>query len=211
MRVRNKPWARSFLSENGEAVTVVTLSNVPETIDLSALPSPIYLEIGSGKGDFLCTMASLFPSRTFIGIEQQPSVLALAVKKMQQIQGLQNLHWWNTNWEWVMDHWPSQSITAIYLNFVDPWPKLRHAKRRLTHPRFLNVFDRILVPHGRVYLKTDNEILYHYTQDILANSSWKVIEDTANYQLQSDDALTEYEAKFRLQGIPIKRIIMEKE
>lgn len=209
MRIRKKSWALPFLQQHPEFVTLFT--NSSDTVILPSKNSPINIEIGCGKGNFLLRLAARDPETMWIGIEQQPSVLALAAKKVLENEKQPNVSLWNANLDWIKDRFPDQSITTIYLNFSDPWPKVRHEKRRLTSLLYSQFYSRVLIPGGRIYIKTDNEGLYDYTKNLWPSLGWKTILDDSNYMLDEQDAMTEYEAKFRAQGIRIKRLVYEKE
>jgi tRNA (guanine-N7-)-methyltransferase len=209
MRIRKKSWALPYLQQHPEIVTL--FANTSNSVTLPSINRPIHLEIGCGKGNFLLTLASNQPETVWIGIEQQPSVIALATKKIFENGQSTNVFLWNADLDWIKEQIPDQSISAIYLNFSDPWPKARHEKRRLTSLIYSQFYGRVLKNGGRVYIKTDNESLYLYTRNLWPSLGWKTISDECNYNLDDHDALTEYESKFRAQGIQIKRLIYEKE
>ena len=157
--------------------------------------NPIHLEIGVGKGDFIIGMAKKYPNINFIGIEVQDSVIVRAVKKLNQ-EELTNVKLMNVDAKKlndIVDH----EIEVLYLNFSDPWPKKRHAKRRLTSEEFLKIYDNIFIKDAHIIQKTDNIGLFAYSIEELVKHGYifnKVSLDLANEDI--DNVLTEYEQKF---------------
>ena len=161
--------------------------------------NPIRLEIGMGKGDFIIGMAENYPDINFIGVEVQESVIVRAIKKLDKLN-LPNVKVMMINAEKlneVFDH----EIDTIHLNFSDPWPKKRHAKRRLTSESFLNVYDELFVGEPHIIQKTDNILLFGYSIEELVKHGYifnKVSLDLANEDIPNVE--TEYEHKFKLKG-----------
>ena len=121
--------------------------------------NPIEIEVGMGKGRFIMEKAAANPHINYIGIERYSSVLSEGLQKRSEIE-LSNLYFMCINAKSMADLFaPGEVSRSCYLNFSDPWPKDRHAKRRLTSPAFLNVYDQILAPLGTVEFKTDNRSL----------------------------------------------------
>ena len=164
--------------------------------------NPIYIEIGMGKGQFIIENAKRYPNINFIGIEKYDSILALALKKINiELPNLVMLRLDAFNIDSIF----KEEIDTIYLNFSDPWPKDRHAKRRLTHEIFLKLYDKFFKNDCTIYQKTDNDDLFSYSLDSLKNYGYKIEE--LSYDLHSeklDNIKTEYEEKFSNQGIKIK-------
>lgn len=164
--------------------------------------NPIHIEIGMGKGKFIYEMAKINPHINFIGIEKYESVLVRAVEKMN-VEPLPNLRLMcidALNLPDIFDH----EISCIYLNFSDPWPKNRHAKRRLTSEVFLDIYEDLFVGEKRIIQKTDNLILFASSLKNLNNYDYKF--DSVSLDLASTDipnVETEYETKFKSQGIKI--------
>ncbi len=170
---------------------------------------PLEIEIGMGKGRFIMELAQLHPEVNYIGIERYPSVLLRGLKKRQEIH-LDNLYFICADARTLADIYASYEVRRIYLNFSDPWPKERHAKRRLTSPYFLDIYDKILKPDGSLELKTDNQGLFDYSLETLSAAGWQVDAQTRNLHADSmaqDNVLTEYEAKFSGQGKDICKLI----
>ena len=163
---------------------------------------PIHLEIGMGKGQFLIEMAKKYPEINFIGIEKYDSVLVRAIEKVQK-EEIPNLFFLCVDAKEISNVFV-QEITTIYLNFSDPWPKTRHAKRRLTSPDFLNVYDNIFVNKKEIIQKTDNPLLFTYSLEELSKHGYvleKISLDLAKEKIAN--VKTEYEEKFTELGCPI--------
>lgn len=169
----------------------------------------IRLEIGMGKGDFIYNMANNNPDINFIGIEKYSNVLARAIKKYpEKLDNLRIINIDALKLEEVFD----REIDAIYLNFSDPWPKKRQAKRRLTSDVFLNIYDKVFKNDKVIIMKTDNLGLFASSLVSLSNYGYKFIDvnlDLANSDIPN--VLTEYEAKFISKGIKINYLVAKKE
>lgn len=171
---------------------------------------PIHIEIGMGKGRFLMDLAALHPEINYIGIERYTSVLLRAVQKMDTLQ-LPNVHFLCEDAAKLPEIFAPEEVDRIYLNFSDPWPKARHAKRRLTSREFLNRYERILVPEGVVEFKTDNRGLFEFSLEEIREAGWRLLACT--YDLHNDakmcegNVMTEYEEKFSSLGNPIYKLV----
>ena len=162
------------------------------------------IEIGMGKGDFIIGMARNNPDINFIGIEKYDSVMVRAVEKLDGVD-LQNLKLIKMDAEYIENAFDKE-IDTIYLNFSDPWPKDRHAKRRLTSPVFLNIYDGIFKDINRIVMKTDNIDLFNYSIDSLTSHGYDIIYKTNNLNcLDGKNIMTEYESKFYNKGIKINK------
>lgn len=174
----------------------------------------IYLEIGMGKGDFITELSQLDKDSIFIGVEVSPPVLALAVKKLKRYESenkvkLDNLYFMSFDAIDIASIFENGQIEKIYLNFSDPWPKKKHAKRRLTNEKFLAEYKKVLKENGRIEFKTDNRGLFEYSLVSMQNFGLKFIE--VYLDLHKADVFnieTEYEKKFSPFG-PIYKIIVE--
>ena len=162
----------------------------------------IYIEIGMGKGDFITKIASLDPENIYIGIELSRQVLALAIKKLKRYEeenniNLDNLYFMSFDAAKLLEFFDENSVEKIYLNFSDPWPKKRHAKRRLTYKSFLEVYKKVLKNDGIVEFKTDNRLLFEYSLVSMQNFGMTFLE--VYLDLHKTDIFnveTEYEKKF---------------
>ena len=174
----------------------------------------VYLEIGMGKGDFITALSQLDKDNIYIGIEVSPPVLALAIKKLKRYEEenntrLDNLYFMSFEAIELSEMFLENQIEKIYLNFSDPWPKKKHAKRRLTSSKFLDEYKKVLKENGQIEFKTDNRGLFEYSLVSMQNYGLKFIE--VYLDLHKTDVFnieTEYEKKFSPFG-PIYKIIVQ--
>ena len=175
---------------------------------------PLHVEIGMGKGQFLFQLAELHPDISYIGIERYTSVLLRAVQKMD-LNPLPNLHFLCIDAAEITEIFAPEEIDRIYLNFSDPWPKDRHAKRRLTSPTYLERYDQVLSANGDLQFKTDNQDLFSFSLESINDSvKWDLIASTRNLHhddvLNQGNVMTEYEEKFSSMGNPICKLIAKR-
>ncbi len=172
---------------------------------------PLRIEIGMGKGKFLHTLAKENPDVNYVGIEKYSSVLLRAIQKMEEDE-LPNLLFIRMDAEEICEVFGEGEVDRIYLNFSDPWPKDRHAKRRLPSRQFLERYDRILKPDGVLEFKTDNELLFQFAVEEVPGAGWKVKALTydlhADPELMKGNIMTEYEEKFSSKGNAIFKYII---
>ena len=172
--------------------------------------NPIHIEIGMGKGDFIIENAKRYPSINFIGIEKYDSVIVRAIQKSNELE-LNNLKIVRIDANKLNDIFDKE-IDTIYLNFSDPWPKDRHAKRRLTSPVFLSIYDIIFKNTNRIIMKTDNLDLFNYSLESLKEHGYNIKYQTNNLNcLSEDNIMTEYETKFYNKGVNINKLEAIKE
>ena len=165
----------------------------------------IYLEIGMGKGDFIIENAIRYPDINFIGVEKFDSVIVRAIQKSNDLK-LDNLKIVRVDANKLGDIFDKE-IDTIYLNFSDPWPKDRHAKRRLTSNIFLNIYDKIFKDRNRIVMKTDNINLFNYSLESLSLYGYDIIFKTNDLDcLDNSNIMTEYESKFYNKGIKINKL-----
>lgn len=170
---------------------------------------PIHIEVGMGKGKFLMELASLHPEINYIGIERYSTVMLKAIQKLEQLE-LTNIYFMCIDALILADIFEPGEVGRIYLNFSDPWPKDRHAKRRLTSPRFMEVYDNILSKEGTVEFKTDNRGLFDYSLESIPAAGWKIPEHTFDLhysEMAEGNVMTEYETKFSGEGKAICKLI----
>ena len=172
---------------------------------------PIRIEIGMGKGRFLLNMAKTYPNINFIGIERYSSVLLRAVEKFdtEEFSDLPNIRFVCMDARELPEVFAESEVDRIYLNFSDPWPKSRHAKRRLTSSRFLGLYDQILADGGIVEFKTDNQPLFDFSLESVKESGWTLLMQTRDLhhsEFAEGNVMTEYEAKFSAMGNPIYKL-----
>lgn len=208
MRLRNIPRSKEVIAEY-EFVIQNPESKKGKWHEVFGNQNPIYIEIGMGKGRFLTTHAEQNKDINFIGIEKYSSVLLRALEKHAQHTELKNLYFIRFNAESICDIFAKDEIDRIYLNFSDPWPKDRHAKRRLTSKEFLARYHTFLKKDGCVNFKTDNRPLFDFSMNQVKEANWQLKEVT--YDLHHSDynqnnIMTEYEEKFSSLGNPIYRL-----
>lgn len=177
---------------------------------------PIHIEVGMGKGRFITDLARQNPDINYVGIEKYSSVLIRAIEKLEQLNSnsempVKNLIFIRMNAENLCDVFEKNEVSRIYLNFSDPWPKDRHAKRRLTSKEFFARYDQILIPDGQVEFKTDNRDLFDFSLEQIPLAGWKL--SACTFDLHHDDIMnqgnimTEYEERFSSMGNPIHKLI----
>ena len=170
MRLRNVPGARETIIENQFSI------QQPEQMkgkwaEVFQNDHPIHIEVGMGKGQFIIEMVRRNPEVNYIGIEKYSSVLVRAVEKLEDFEQ-DNLRLIRMDAENIEEVFDKDEVDRIYLNFSDPWPKDRHAKRRLTSTRFLERYNNILTPEGRVMFKTDNKDLFDFSLEQVEEAGW---------------------------------------
>lgn len=168
--------------------------------------NPIYIEIGMGKGKFILENALKYPNINFIGIEKYDSVIARAIKKIDEHE-INNLKLIRIDANELNDVFDKE-IDLIYLTFSDPWPKDRHAKRRLSHSDFLKIYDDIFKNYKKIEMKTDNRKLFEYS--VVSFSKYGYVIEQISTDLHKDEEniiTTEYEDKFVKLGFPIYKVI----
>lgn len=170
---------------------------------------PIHIEIGMGKGRFIMDMARLHPEINYIGIEKFSSVLVRALEKQSE-QELPNLRFIRMDAELVEKVFQKGEVNYIYLNFSDPWPKDRHAKRRLTSTQFLARYMNVLADGAGITFKTDNRPLFDFSVEQANEANWEIENityDLHNSEYAEGNVMTEYEQKFSELGNPICRLV----
>ena len=201
MRTKFKAWAEPYVNEHPEVMCPFDKLNEQGSY---------YLEIGSGKGQFLLDMALKFPKLTFIGVERNVTCCGFTAKKLVE-NNITNAKLVFADAGQITPSINDASVDGIFLNFSDPWPKKRHSKRRLTSESFLAEYYRILKKGAKLIFKTDNYDLFTYSLEIISVSSFKLVEANYSYDGKDEfDATTEYEKSFREEGQPIYRLILEK-
>lgn len=212
MRLRNIPGSREVIAENPYCI----LEENPQKghwADIFGNDNPIHIEVGMGKGRFLMTLAHQNPHINYIGIEKYSSVLIRALEKMEE-DPLPNIRFIRMDAEKLTDMFDKWEIARIYLNFSDPWPKDRHAKRRLESRQFLARYDQILKKDGTIEFKTDNRALFDFALEEVEAAGWTLEEKTfdlhADARLNEGNVMTEYEERFSAQGNPICKYIISR-
>ncbi|RDX02789.1 tRNA (guanosine(46)-N7)-methyltransferase TrmB [Listeria kieliensis] len=207
MRVKHKPWAKEKLQNYPEICISDPAQHKGNWQKLFGNDHPIHIEIGSGKGRFVSGMAEVHPEINYIGIEVVESVLISALDKVLE-KDLSNVRLLSVDGALLEDYFAPEEVARIYLNFSDPWPKKRHTKRRLTNPKFLDIYQNILAKTGEIHFKTDNRGLFEYS--LQAFSAYGLLLTYVSLDLHNSDfegnIQTEYEEKFSQKGFPIYRL-----
>lgn len=211
MRLRNISGSREIIGES-EFVIREPEKQKGSWRSVFGNDRPIHIEIGMGKGRFIMDMAKAHPDINYIGIEKYSSVLLRAIQKMEQKEALPNIRFVRMDAETITEVFREKEVERIYLNFSDPWPKDRHAKRRLPSKEFLARYDKILTKEGHLEFKTDNKDLFLFALEELENAGWRA--EKVTYDLHRDEEMmrgnimTEYEDKFSSLGNPIYKYII---
>ncbi|WP_294731570.1 tRNA (guanosine(46)-N7)-methyltransferase TrmB [uncultured Faecalibaculum sp.] len=197
-------WKELFDSRKTEAPeTTQTEEILPESV-----PGRLHVEFGTGKGGYSLDMARLYPEEYFVAVEKNDSAAGIAASKYDA-EGPENLRLiWND--ARFMDTWfAPEEVDMIHLNFSDPWPKNRNAKRRLSADSFLRQYAAILKPDGKLAMKTDNAALFEYSLLQFSRAGWPLQEISVDFRRSEhpEDAMTEYERKFTTEGKPIYRAV----
>lgn len=212
MRLRNVTGSREVIAESPYVVQEELAPRCPgRWREMFGNGNSIHIEIGMGKGKFIHTMAKEHTDINYVGIEKYSSVLIRAVRKMEA-EALPNLKFLRMDAEDIAKVFGAGEVDRIYLNFSDPWPKARHAARRLTSQEFLSRYEKILTEDGFIEFKTDNRLLFDFSiTEIKACPFFQITACT--YDLHGDpnmnqgNVMTEYEEKFSSQGNPIYKLV----
>lgn len=215
MRLRNVPGSRETIADH----PLCFLEEDPQAGNWHTIfgnDNPIRIEVGMGKGQFITTLAQQNPNINYIGIEKYSSVLVRALEKADAMETQpENLRFIRMDAENICNMFAKHEVDGIYLNFSDPWPKARHARRRLTSNEFFKLYDKVLTADGTVEFKTDNRPLFDFSVEELKTSELFVL-DQLSYDLHNDskmnqgNIMTEYEAKFSSMGNPICKLIAKR-
>lgn len=210
MRLRNIPGADEVISNSAFCIQN-PIEFKGKWHEFFANTNPIHIEVGMGKGRFLMDLARQNPQINYIGIERYTSVLLRAVQKINE-DSLDNVHFLCIDAATLPEVFDHNEVDRIYLNFSDPWPKDRHAKRRLTSREFLARYHEILTVDGRIEFKTDNQDLFTFSlEEIEASELWHLDASTRDLhhdpKMNEGNIMTEYEEKFSSKGNPICKLI----
>lgn len=209
MRLRNVKGAKEII-DNSSYIIKNPIDYKGDYQKIFENNNPIHIEIGMGKGDFIIENAKKYPNINFIGIEKFDSVIVRAVQKLENEQ-IPNLKLIKIDANEIDDVFDKE-ISVIYLNFSDPWPKARHAKRRLSSEIFLNKYDSVFIDKKRIIMKTDNRKLFEYSIKSFTDYGYKIEDISLN--LYEDDIKnnipTEYETRFHNRGCLIYKVDVSK-
>ena len=211
MRLRRKPWIDTAILDYADFVTPLGgdwtrfAGAWTETFGRTA---PLHVEIGVGKGDFLTELAARNPNVNYVGLEAQQGVLYFAARKAAARE-LPNVRLLVFDAAHLTELFASGEVDRIYLNFSDPWPKARHAKRRLTSEVFLARYAAVLKEGGAIHFKTDNAGLFAYSLETMEREGWLLSHVTHDLHAlaEPDNIMTEYECKFSARGAKIGRLV----
>lgn len=211
MRLRNIAGAREAIEENHFAVKnpAEKKGNWKEEFGNR---NEIEIEIGMGKGKFIMELARLHPEKNYIGIEKFSSVLYRGLQKLEA-DPVENIRFIRMEAEEIEDSFEKEEVSRIYLNFSDPWPKDRHAKRRLPSRQFLDRFRNIIKKEGTLEFKTDNRELFEFALEETGPAGWVILDKTTDLhhdlKMNQGNVMTEYEERFSRAGKPICKMIIK--
>lgn len=213
MRLRNITGSREVIAENDFVIHEPENYKGKWHSEIFENDNPIHIEVGMGKGKFIMALAKLNPEINYVGIEKYSSVLLRAIQKLEA-DPLPNVFFIRMDAEDIENIFDKEEVDRIYLNFSDPWPKDRHAKRRLPSRQFLARFDKILKRDGHVEFKTDNRALFDFALEEAPEANWTIEQHT--FDLHNDasmnegNIMTEYEERFSQMGNPICKYIISR-
>ncbi|HCA7535796.1 TPA: tRNA (guanosine(46)-N7)-methyltransferase TrmB [Staphylococcus pseudintermedius] len=206
MRMRNKPWAESYLTEHNDIVDLEAV-HAHQVSEWFERQQPIHIEVGSGMGKFITTLAQQNPHINYVAIERDKNVMIRVLDKVRE-HNLTNIKLLCYDAVILTDYFRQGEVDRIYLNFSDPWPKKRHAKRRLTYRSFLALYQQILREDGELHFKTDNRGLFAYSLESMSQFGMYFTKINLNLHQEDegDNIPTEYEHKFAEKGSRIYRM-----
>lgn len=209
MRTRFKPWAANLLEAHPEILLPNPQQLKGNWQEEFGNSNPLHIEAGTGKGRFIVGMAKQNPDINYIGIELFDSVIVSALESiLEEEAGIPNLRLLRVNAKDMTEFFEKGEVDRLYLNFSDPWPKKRHAKRRLTHDTFLKLYETVLPENGELHFKTDNRGLFEYS--LTSVSEYGMLLKYVSLDLHANEPewniMTEYEEKFSKKGQPIYRL-----
>ena len=210
MRHRRKPWSETEMANNKALVTNPT-ENKGKWNEAFGNDNPIYVEIGCGKGGFLSEMSKLYPNINFIGMEKEDQIVAAALKKSRESGVGENIRFMVENVANINEIFETGEVERLYINFCDPWPPKRHAKRRLTHRDFLLRYRQVLRAGGEIHFKTDNVGLFAFSVTEFPLGGFYPEQVTHDLHAQGiQGIMTDYEEKFHNMGTKINRCVAVK-
>ena len=209
MRSRYKPWASELIEAHPEIVIPDPENQKGKWRQIFGNPNPLHIEAGTGKGRFIIGMAKQNPDINYIGIELFDSVIVTALETiLEEEGGIPNLRLLRVNAKELESFFEKGEVDRLYLNFSDPWPKTRHAKRRLTHETFLKLYEAVLPVDGEIHFKTDNRGLFEYSLTSISAYGMRLKDVSLDLHVNEPEwnIMTEYEEKFSKKGQPIYRL-----
>lgn len=216
MRLRNIPGAREIVAQDERCFDTGD-ETAGKWSGIFGRKAPLMAEIGMGKGRFIIDMALKYPDIDFIGVERYESVMIKALQKLDRMNregstAPDNIRFIRMDAADIGNFFKPEELDRIYLNFSDPWPKERHAKRRLESRQFLKIFGQVLKKEGIIEFKTDNTGLFDFALSELEPAGWELLYSTydlhADPEAMKDNVMTEYEEKFSSRGNKICKYII---
>ncbi len=207
MRLRRRPSLITAIQQYSDLiVNLNTLLTQPDWTAQFGRQAPLYVELGTGKGQFITEMALQNPGNNYVGIEAQHDIIYYAARKVHEKQ-VTNVKLLLVDAKQLAELFAEHSIAGLFINFCDPWPKKRHAKRRLTFHGFFNCYRHVLQQPGLVCFKTDNRDLFEFSLNEFADANIKLSNISLNLHRSDmiNNVMTEYETKFGAMGLPIYR------
>ena len=210
MRMRKKSWAEPFLAEH-EEVVIASPASMKGNWRSRLNKDNLHLEIGCGKGDYFTHMAAMYPESGWIGVEKNINVAAIAAKKLVDSNNVNQLLI-TMDAEKIDEWFDHGEVDVIHLNFSDPWPKAGYKKRRLSHRRFIEVYENLLSDKGQIIMKTDNRKLFEFSLLEFAQCNFILTDVSVDFRAEEhpEDVMTEYETKFVELNQPIYRAVWTK-
>ena len=209
MRLRNIPGSREAIAQNRWCIQESEHTK-GQWHTIFGNQNPLHIEIGMGKGKFIMALARQNPQINYVGIEKYSSVLLRALQKMEA-EPLENIRFIRMDAENICEMFDHEEVAQIYLNFSDPWPKDRHAKRRLTSHQFFERYQQILASNATVEFKTDNTALFDFSLEEVKEAGWKLDAFTRNLHqdntMMEGNGMTENEERLSKMGNPIYKLI----
>ncbi|MDN3018188.1 tRNA (guanosine(46)-N7)-methyltransferase TrmB [Paenibacillus sp. BSR1-1] len=206
MRLRNKPWAKDKIEQHPQYIVANPELYKGKWHEVFGNEQPLHIEVGTGKGRFITEMARANPEINYMGIELYDSVIVAALERLIEAD-LPNLRLLNVNAADLEKYFAKNDVDRVYLNFSDPWPKVRHEKRRLTYKDFLKLYEGIMVDGGEIHFKTDNQGLFEYS--LMSFSEYGLLLKYLSLDFHKSgyegNIMTEYEEKFSEMGNRIYR------
>ncbi|MEK3911465.1 tRNA (guanosine(46)-N7)-methyltransferase TrmB [Paenibacillus sp. FSL H7-0331] len=214
MRLRGRKGIREALIAQPELIILEPATYKGKWSSLFGNNNPIHVELGMGKGKFISELSYQNPNINYIGVDMYDELLRRAGEKAELARAadggsLDNLKLALFNIEKIEEIFDNSELERIYLNFSDPWPKKRHARRRLTHAGFVRKYIEILNEKGEIHFKTDSRSLFEFSLNSFADMGLRMRNISLNLHgegVRTDLVLTEYETKFSEQGVPIHRL-----
>lgn len=208
MRLRKKPWADKEFEINDKLI------ESPEELkgkwrELFGNDNPIHIEIGCGKGRFISNMSIKNPNVNYIAVEKQKLVIVFALRKSREMGVGNNLRFICADVSELLQFFEPEEAQRLYINFCDPWPRKKWAKRRLTHSNFLSIYEKLFENGGEIYFKTDDRGLFEFSlNEFEARDGWRMKNISLDLHKSDfeDNVMTEYEEKFSSNGMPIYRL-----